>query len=67
MCFAFGAPKIQERFATLTFESVHRDLRTVGGRGPVSRDLNSGVGLYYGGEGANYIREATVNPKKPKP
>ena len=31
ICLDFGALKIWERVTTLSFKSIHRDLRTIGG------------------------------------
>ena len=40
MCFDFGALKIWEGFSTISFKSIHRDLRTVGAQGAVLRIPN---------------------------
>ena len=49
-----GALQIKERFSTLLFKSIHRDLRTVGGRfGPLLKIANFyfSEGLVGRGEG----------------
>ena len=57
MCFDFGALKMEERFSTIPFKSIHRDLRTVGAQGAALRIPNfcfSGLALMLGKGGPPY-------------
>ena len=55
-CFDFGALKTLERFSTIPFKSIHRDLRTVGAQGAVGIPnfyFSGGLNVRWGGRGGH--------------